>query len=372
MMDAGTVSSTSLERKRDPMVIAVVSGKGGSGKTMISAAIALSLARADGPALAIDADFATAGLTHYLSLSACNNVPLRGFSDIARQAFEPDLPSGPPLQLSLGTAKWGSCTFDFLGAGDLRWMYSGGMSHSDLGPGITSTMRRLKDLDYRWIIVDCRGGIDAESLAVCECADHIIVVTEPDVPALQSTQLLMLVLQRRISPSCIAGFILNKVIEDPTVVERHSMGLFSCRHLVSIPYDFEAVRSFLVGNLPAQWSTLNIHVQAALARGIPEAHLDPPPNARIWRGRDFASAGMRHPDSDQGGIILALGFSVLAVFMWFRYSLLSNIDSRLLAVALCGLSVLSCTEFVRRALGYAGRRYMQFVAQLLGFRRGDG
>ncbi|WP_305418184.1 nucleotide-binding protein [Photobacterium leiognathi] len=54
--------------------IAIVSGKGGSGKTMLTATIAKILDISGSSVLLIDADFGTAGLTYYLGLNEVNNI----------------------------------------------------------------------------------------------------------------------------------------------------------------------------------------------------------------------------------------------------------------------------------------------------------
>src|SRR5258708_25939713 len=41
---------------------------------------------------------------------------------------------------------------------------------------------------YNWILVDCRGGIDLDSIAVCKVVDDIIVIVEPDTTSFLATQ----------------------------------------------------------------------------------------------------------------------------------------------------------------------------------------
>src|SRR5436305_3294014 len=75
-----TGSSDSAKR-----IVAFVSGKGGSGKTMVTALFAQSLFRDGEKVIIFDADTGTAGMTYYLGLSKVKNIRI-GLYDVARKS----------------------------------------------------------------------------------------------------------------------------------------------------------------------------------------------------------------------------------------------------------------------------------------------
>lgn len=74
-------SARDQDGRRVGKSIAVVSGKGGSGKTMVAVALAQGVALAERSCILIDADFATGGLTYYLTFRNFKNARI-GLSDI--------------------------------------------------------------------------------------------------------------------------------------------------------------------------------------------------------------------------------------------------------------------------------------------------
>ena len=66
------------------------------------------------------------------------------------------------------------------------------------------------------------------------------------------------------------GFIINKALDDPTVVARNGTSVFGAQYLSSVPFDLEATRNFLVGEVPRRFSLFGIHVWQPLYRVYPE------------------------------------------------------------------------------------------------------
>src|SRR5262245_12556369 len=140
-----------MEKAHSSRIIAIVSGKGGSGKTMVAALMAQIMGRSVSVTL-VDADTGTGGLTYYLGLNAVSNVAV-GLADLLLDSSFPDT-------LPVQTVAWERSQVSFLGIGDHRRLYRESTSGSSRLPTI---MGRLRDLN-NVVIVDCRGGIDSESL----------------------------------------------------------------------------------------------------------------------------------------------------------------------------------------------------------------
>src|SRR5271169_909734 len=97
-----------------PRSVAVVSGKGGSGKTMIAAVMAELVDSVGGSSILVDADTGTAGLSFYLGLEQVRNTSVGVSNLLTLDDSETPLmvdPLQPIRYLSRGR---------FLSAGDRR------------------------------------------------------------------------------------------------------------------------------------------------------------------------------------------------------------------------------------------------------------
>jgi cellulose biosynthesis protein BcsQ len=165
----------------DPLVIAIVSGKGGVGKTMLAVAIAGELAKGT-RTLLIDLDFFNRGLTGLFA------------SEMERSQRQRVQPSGI-IGNEHEDVDWGLSTVG-------RNLFL--MSHGDPNRPSSSTsetvdvealskelsdyvIRACKQSDCEIAILDCAGGPDATSFAGCAIADHTIIVSEPDKITLYGT-----------------------------------------------------------------------------------------------------------------------------------------------------------------------------------------
>lgn len=224
--------------------IAVVSGKGGSGKTMLTATIAKVLDCSGFSVLLIDADFGTAGLTYYLGLNEVDNISIgltNLFSTKVRTALTPE-------QIIVPLASYAQT--DFIGVGDHR-RYKKNNESDFFHDYFNVFIEEMKSSNkYDFIVVDCRGGIDQESLTVCGSSDEIIIVAETDTTSFQATQYLVDVLYDHGLSDKLSGFFVNKVFDDPSLLIRNGVVSFKTKCLSSIPFDLDAIKSFVIGKIP--------------------------------------------------------------------------------------------------------------------------
>lgn len=301
-----------------PRTIAVLSGKGGSGKTMLVAVMAQVFSKRIGEVIVLDADTATAGITYYLALKLLGNIRV-GLSNVARNEPEPSIYL-EQIKEYLQPIK-GFERARFFGIGDHRRLERDvpqGALPNVLGT-VVSGVKKLS----AWVFVDCRGGIDDESLAVCKEADDVILICETDTTSFQATRHIVDVLSDNEQAFKIRGFIINKVFDDPTVLINQGTANFGTQFLAAIPFDFQATRAFLKGDIPQTNTPFGIHVMAALSRAYPDLITE---SVRTWPIEAYREIGLSNLDSRRGGIFIASLIIILGIAFALNYFLLYSKD----------------------------------------------
>jgi septum site-determining protein MinD len=380
--------------------VAVISGKGGSGKTMVAAVIG-ELLSFNHQTIIVDADTGTGGMTYYLALKLVQNTRV-GLSNVAVALEKPHPPAKPspeaakpgpegsdsflvlrnlqPILSRENRENVESQSFDsgrfgafedaqFFGVGDHRLLLRA-ISEDKFPSILKHVVRTLQAETQSWIVVDCRGGIDRESVAVCQEVDDILLVVEPDTTSFQATQHVVDTLSENDLARKIRGFIVNKVIDDPTVVARNGTSVFGAQYLSSIPFDFEATRAFLVGEVPRTKSVFGIHIWQAMYRAYPDDVPSPP--GRPWDPEDFRKVGLMNIESVRGGIVVAglillLGITLIfaSVFLPSGLVFLQSMTGIYVLIGLLILGLIGSIEPTRRAVGKAMEFYMRAADRLL-------
>ncbi|GIE20434.1 AAA family ATPase [Winogradskya humida] len=343
-----------------PRGMAFVSGKGGSGKTLIAAEVASILSRYHEVCL-VDADVGTAGLSYYLGLKYVRNIR-KGLSDLLlRPSPEPPAAYVQPI---IGR----SARSDFfesvslLPLGDHRRITRAlrdNHERPNFAFRISSVVEQLM-VENPLVVVDCRGGIDDESIAVCQAVDDIFLIVESDTTSFQASRHLVDTLSDLDLVHKLRGFIINKVYSNPEAVIRAGAGDFGSQFLVAIPFDFAATRSFLIGDLPGQGSAFAVHVQEALSKAYPE--VVPRPTGQVWSEKDYDGLDTVAPESSRGGILLSVLLVTLATVMLLSEVFgtgLGLLQLRLGLTAMVLLGVAAGAEPSRRAVGWLIGRYLK-------------
>ena len=359
-------SPTGPDRTSRSRTIAVVSGKGGSGKTMIAAVMTKVLSLFQGVTL-VDADTGTGGLSYYLGLKLVGNTAV-GLADLL-------LENGDSKPLPLQAIAWNEepkpkVEPTFLSIGNHRRLYQMGQGDG-LAEKLWSVIQRV-NAEAEYVIIDCRGGIDSESIAVCDLADDIILIVEPDTTSFQATQHVVDVLSNRNLAGKLRGFIINKVFDDPSTVANYGTSVFKCGCLAAVPFDLEATRDFLIGNIPRFDTQFGIQVWQALRKAYRDT-VEAPPPGRAWTFEEFSQVSLANPESSRGGLVAAsllLIFGAVIAMRWlenrsFFYS--SDRLDLLVAVTICVLlGIMGSLEPTRRRIGRAFGMYVRAMARLLG------
>jgi cellulose biosynthesis protein BcsQ len=164
-----------------PLIIAVVSGKGGVGKTMLSVAIANELAQGR-KTLLLDLDFFNRGLTGLFASAAAKSL--------REQIDPPDLFTGGQPAGDWYLAAVGANLFTVT-YGDVEKSSAAALEAMDvqaLSKVLDAFIVRLCEQSGCEIaVLDCHGGPDNTSFAACAIATHSILVSEPDKITLYGT-----------------------------------------------------------------------------------------------------------------------------------------------------------------------------------------
>lgn len=251
--------------------------------------------------------------------------------------------------------RWKTTKIEFFGLGDHERLYDE-VDEKDIPNILHKTLTLLKE-QRKWLVVDCRGGIDRESLAVCQEVDDIVIVAETDTTSFQATQHLVRVLSVNKLAYKLRGFIINKAIDDPSNVALRGTTSFKCKYLYSLPLDFKATRAFLVGQVPGVHSILGIHAWQALHVLYPE--MIPKPPHRPWTDREFSEVGVTNLESLRGGLMFAGLIVMFGVLYFFYLPLMGMFISRTVAVmTFVFLGLLGSLEFSRRVFGRLLDKYI--------------
>ncbi|MEY4550001.1 MAG: hypothetical protein RL685_6196, partial [Pseudomonadota bacterium] len=265
--------SDELEREEriSPEIIAIASGKGGTGKTLLTACLAHALIRSGHRVLLVDTDTSTDGLSLYLlgeqgreqiaSFTAENT--LRGyldrFRDDGQASFEVRrlsrsgegdhgvdyhiLISGKALYGELDTEVHAS-TVSELGRESFR-------------AAIQRLIEELHELPYDYVLLDTRGGFGFETTDVCALADGFVLVTDPDPTCLFQDRNLM----HRVSAARVAlaqrgelrGIIVNTASDGEEVTCRRELALefgVPLDRTHAVPLDLEAMKAHRAQQIP--------------------------------------------------------------------------------------------------------------------------
>jgi flagellar biosynthesis protein FlhG len=159
------MTETPMRDSRGARITAITSGKGGVGKTFVSANLAAALARQGQRVLVLDADLGLANLDVVLNLPP--RVTLQDVLSGRRRIEEAVVP--------------GPCGMDVLLAG------SGMVEYSRLTPEVREQLQALlEELRPRYdhVLLDTGAGISDVVLYTVSLAHHVLVVVTPEPTSL--------------------------------------------------------------------------------------------------------------------------------------------------------------------------------------------
>lgn len=232
-------------------MICVSSGKGGAGKTTVTANLALALHQLGFKTLAVDANLTTPNLGFHLG------VPLypKTLHDVLRgQASVDEAVYVHPTGLKVIPA---------------------GLSIEDLKKTRADRLTKVVPEfigDYDVVVLDGAAGLGREPLAGLEAADEIIVVTNPNLPAV--TDALKAVKVSEEIGTKVSGVVLNKVKNTGNELTKEDVEALVGYPVISIvPYDDRvdealAVKTPIVAHAPSSPAAAELKRLAADIMGV--------------------------------------------------------------------------------------------------------
>jgi len=147
---------------------AIAGGKGGTGKSLITASVGMYLAEKGSRVVVIDADFGGSNLHTFLSIKKPKKNLTNFFENRADLRDIIVGTSIPKLKLIAGN-------LDSLSQEDLKYTQK------------TKLFRHIKDLKADYILIDLGAGSHFNTLDTFLVANKMIIVTLPEVPSIENT-----------------------------------------------------------------------------------------------------------------------------------------------------------------------------------------
>jgi len=245
--------------------IAIVSGKGGVGKTTTAANLAISLAKLGRKVTLVDANFTTPDLTMHFG------------TPVGTPTLHHILAGEYTLDQSMHTHVSG---LNFLPASIAIHDMKKRRYHR-----LEKVIEKLKG-DY--IILDTQAGLSSEVLSVVAASDEVLVVTNPEWPAI--TDALKTIILAKEYGAHITGVVLNRVTNSK--IEPNMKGLETIleANIVSIIPEDREVKESVANKNPIVISSPNSDAAIAftqLAANIAAVEYRPPGKFKRRMGRFF-------------------------------------------------------------------------------------
>ena len=204
-------------------VIAIASGKGGTGKTTITANLGIALSKLGKKVLLIDADVAMANLSLILGMQSS---PITLHDVLLGEAGVHDAIYDGPMGIK------------FIPSGLSLDNYK--RVDSERLSGIVSQISE----EYDFILLDLAAGIEKNVLSAFSASQETILVTMPTSPAIADALKTKLVAQRL--GSKVVGCIINFVMNEKGEITRNDIAnMLELPIYGSVPYDPEVRKSFM-------------------------------------------------------------------------------------------------------------------------------
>lgn len=254
-------------------IITIASGKGGVGKTTLTANIGIALAQKNFKVLLIDADIAMANLSLLLGMQASPitlHDVLVGESNIEDAIYEGPaglhlIPSGLSLE-----------------------------SYRRVDTERLESVVKEVAIKYDFILLDAPPGIEKNVMSSLAAADEVLLITMPTSPSIADV-LKTKIVSQRLGSSPI-GIVVNFHMGEKGEIDQEDiMKMLELPVYGVVPYDPEVRRSFMQQNVqpimlrkPSSPAAIEMRKVAAKVAGIKAAQFEVKPKKQGFLSKLFA------------------------------------------------------------------------------------
>lgn len=232
-------------RRSEATVIALASGKGGTGKSFLTTNLAIGLHRAGRRVAVVDCDFGLAN-AHLL------------FGVNPRHSVQHLLDGGVPVQEALVPTPFGPS------------LLAGGSGIASLAELDARHMQMLARA-LHWIagchdvvLVDCAAGLAPQSMISVLAAQHVVLVTNPEIAALTDAYALIKCLARQVERP-VVHLVVNRV-------DRPGLGQATFDRLAEVSRRFAGCVVHYLGEVPEDSAVTHRRLgQPPMMVGAPES-----------------------------------------------------------------------------------------------------
>ncbi len=370
----------------DTKKIAIMSGKGGSGKTSICVTLSIILSSLNKKVLLVDGDTGTGGMTYYLGLNFVEDRSIGLVNGFKNSEFQLDkliqklknqnnitfLGLGDPKLFNKNTEKQTIKVEKYKKRQNSNsifhrfFKFLKGDDYLDNLFNISKTIKKVyesKKVEADYVIIDCRGGIDDETLQIARIVDDIIFVIEPDTTSFQATKYSADVLSQNGFQEKIKGFIINKAFDNPEKISKEGEKVFLGSYLGAIPFDMEAMKSFLVGEVPRIQSYYYNHIWQAFSKIYPE---DIPSKYGLTiNHKEFSNSVNYYPNAQLGNVIMSFVLLIAIIIFEIQFQLNIRIEFfskiNLLKYIIYLIAIISTSSFLKDRIGYYIRKLIKKI-----------
>ena len=237
-------------RDSSKSTFALLSGKGGTGKTTISATMSFLLANCGFKTLVVDVDLFTNGLTRLLSKHLPEDYSVSLMQVIQKKC---DLEELVPVPI---ISEMTQNNLFFLPSIDSTRMSQPHELHLADINDVESFAKVLKDLlelqkekgKFDYILLDTRGGTDLTNIGATLAAGAYLLVTEADKPSWDITEQVLATLsanhKKMNVPIQELGFIINKDMIDDDSMIQYLKERWEIPYMGKATFDAKVIESF--------------------------------------------------------------------------------------------------------------------------------
>lgn len=243
-------------------VITLISGKGGVGKTALTASVGKMLALMQYKVLMVDSDLITHGLTFLLGFDAKKAGLLEiynSFKDFTTYSVAKKKARAKEM-IAEFVGRFGreeickiSENLDFVQSTSIpSKKYSQQVTSES--EGITYVLANLlskyiESCEYDYILIDTQAGSVFTTRNATSISDKVVTIMEPDPVATYATENVVGELKDVLPMDSF--YVINKLsVEEVSAYQAIENFLKILRHLPPIPFDFEVRRAFMIRQIP--------------------------------------------------------------------------------------------------------------------------